>query len=66
VTSNQPESVNHGDPAPDWEITGPMALRLRAERLNGDARIYTIETTCRDASRNASTGSASVLVPRNP
>jgi hypothetical protein len=63
VTSSDP--VNELVQAPDWEITGDLALNLRAER--GDAsvdRIYSIAVECRDPSTNTSRY-LTVVVPRD-
>jgi predicted extracellular nuclease len=67
VASNQ--SVNgtgDGNTSPDWSITGPMTLNLRAERSgNGGDRIYTITVESRDHSGNASWRTVTVTVPHN-
>lgn len=43
VTSSQPiEGTGDGDAAPDWEITGPLTLKLRSERSHGVERVYMI------------------------
>jgi hypothetical protein len=62
VTSNEP-----GNPSqPDWEITGPLSLNLRADRLGtGKGRIYTITIECQDAAGNVSSGSVEVTVPHH-
>lgn len=67
VASSEPENgVGDGDTAPDWEIAGPLAVRLRAERAGGGpGRIYTITVEARDASGNTSTRAVNVLVPAN-
>jgi N-acetylneuraminic acid mutarotase len=49
----------------DWQITGDMSLDLRAERSNGETRIYTITVRCTDSSGNASFASTTVTVPHN-
>jgi len=53
--------------APDWVITGPLTVKLRAE--HSESRriplIYTIVVESRDAFGNASTKSVSVSVRRN-
>lgn len=62
VTSNEPE--NHF--APDWEITGPLSVNLRADRLGrGQGRIYTIQIQCEDSSGNISYDSVNVAVPHD-
>jgi hypothetical protein len=67
VVSNEPENgTGDGDTAPDWLVSSPTALLLRAERAgNGSGRTYTITVTCRDASRNAGIGSGTVNVPKS-
>ena len=61
ITSADPE-----DRSPDWSITGPLSLDLRAERLGqGPGRIYEIELECRDEADNVATGEASVDVPHD-
>jgi X-Pro dipeptidyl-peptidase len=56
---------NEGGPA-DWQITGPVALSLRATREGtGNGRIYTITIESRDASGNLTTSTATVVVPHN-
>jgi hypothetical protein len=64
VTSNEPENgTGDGDIAPDWKITGPLTLELRAERAGkGDGRIYTITVEVRDQAGNASEASVQVKV----
>jgi Right handed beta helix region/Beta-propeller repeat len=48
----------------DWEITGPLTLNVRAERLGrGNGRIYTITIECRDAAGNVATSTVTVTVP---
>ena len=65
VTSNQPiNGLGDGDVAPDWAITGPLTVDLRAERAQGHERIYTITIESTDASGNV--GSATVLVSVKP
>jgi hypothetical protein len=66
VRSNEPvDGVGDGDTAPDWEITGSLTLKLRAERSGGGTgRVYTITVECVDAAGNAVTSTVAVLVPR--
>ena len=44
VTSNEPvNGLGDGDTAPDWQVTGPLTVKLRAERgQKSSGRIYTI------------------------
>ena len=67
VRSNEPvDGLGDGDTAPDWLITGPLTLNLRAERSgNGAGRIYTITIECRDAAGNKATGIVTVKVPKS-
>ncbi|HSY18478.1 MAG TPA: hypothetical protein VK815_09105 [Candidatus Acidoferrales bacterium] len=62
VTSNQPQNPS----SPDWVITGPLNVNLRAERTgNAGDRTYTITVECQDASGNISTNSVDVVVPHD-
>ena len=66
VSSNQPiEGTGDGDAAPDWEITGPLTLNLRAERSGGQARIYTITIVTSDFGGNLTTSTVEVTVPNS-
>lgn len=61
VTSNEPGSTD-----PDWLITGPLTVQLRAERTGGgDGRIYTLTVECTDAAGNKSTKTVTVTVPHD-
>lgn len=63
VTSNQPvNGTGDGDVAPDWQITGPLTVKLRSERSSGQDRIYTITVETVDASGNATTATDTVKV----
>ena len=63
VTSNQPiNGTGDGDVAPDWVITGPMSLQLRAERAGSQERIYTITLQSTDAAGNVGTATVTVRV----
>src|SRR5262249_26800309 len=64
VTSNESAgSKGSGKTAPDWQITGDHALKLRAERSGtGSGRIYTITITAKDASGNTATKTVTVSV----
>jgi rhamnogalacturonan endolyase len=67
ITSNEPTAgIDAEDLAPDWEITGPLAVNLRAERASeGSGRTYTITVESRDSSGNASRRTLQVVVPHN-
>jgi hypothetical protein len=59
VSSNESENRFR----PDWEITGPLSVNLRAENFGFEReRIYKIEIQCEDASGNVSYGSVEVPV----
>jgi hypothetical protein len=60
VTANEP--VDSGA----VEITGPLSLKLRSERLGGGSgRIYTLTIVCRDDAGNTATTTAAVTVPHD-
>ena len=65
VTSNEPvDGVDDGTTSPDWEITGPLSVNLRAERSGiGTGRIYTVAVEGTDASGNLIRQTVSVRVP---
>lgn len=67
VGSSEPvNGLGDGDTAPDWAITGPLTVNLRAERAgNGPGRVYTIGVMCSDQAGNTSRGSAQVMVPHD-
>jgi HYR domain-containing protein len=63
VSSNQPiNGTGDGDTAPDWNITGPLTVQIRAERSQGNDRTYTITVQSKDDSGNASTKTVQVFV----
>jgi len=64
VSSNEADNGNgDGDTSPDWIITGPLTLQLRAERDGGStARIYTITIATTDFSGNTAHGTVTVSV----
>jgi hypothetical protein len=65
VSSNEPvDGEEDGNTSPDWVITGPLTVDLRAERSGiGTGRVYTIEVEGRDAAGNTVRQSVTVLVP---
>jgi hypothetical protein len=67
VSSNEPvDGLGDGDTAPDWTITGDLAVSLRAERAGGgDGRVYTITVECQDSSGNGVTAPVTVRVPHD-
>jgi len=66
VASDEPVTGPGDNTSPDWQVTGPLTLDLRAERLGaGDGRTYTVDVTCFDAAGNESTESVEVLVPHD-
>ncbi len=59
-------ATNEPDGNTQWQITGPLTLNLRADRLGtGTGRIYTITVEARDAAGNASTKTVTVTVPHD-
>ena len=67
VTSNQPvDGTGDGDTAPDWVITGPLSLELRAERAGSQDRIYTITVSATDLYGNVGTATVTVTVAQAP
>ena len=67
VTSNEPvNGPGDGDTNTDWELTGGLTLKLRAERSGtGSGRIYTVTVQCTDASGNTTTEAVTVTVPKS-
>lgn len=65
VSSNEPvDGSDDGNTSPDWEITGPLTVALRAERSGeGTGRIYTITVEATDAAGNVTMRTVSVGVP---
>ena len=62
VRSNEPID---GRTSPDWIITGPLTVSLRAERsIFGTGRRYRVTVRCTDHSGNSSTATVIVRVPR--
>jgi hypothetical protein len=63
---NNGDGQGDGNTDPDWEITGPLTLNLRAERAGGGyGRVYTVEVTCGDTSINESRASVTISVPHD-
>lgn len=66
VSSNQPvNGTGDGDTAPDWQITGPLTVKLRSERSHGVDRTYTITVESVDDAGNASTATTTVVVSQS-
>jgi hypothetical protein len=63
VTSNQPDNgTGDGDTAGDSLITGPLTVKLRAERSQGNDRVYTITVATSDFSGNTAFKTVTVTV----
>ena len=61
ISSNEPMDSDE-----DWEITGNLTLKLRAERLgNGTGRIYTITCQATDSAGNSALKTVIVTVPHD-
>jgi hypothetical protein len=67
IKSNEPvNGTGDGDSSPDWEITGDLTLKLRAERDGkGLGRIYTITIESVDNAGNNIFKDAAVSVPKS-
>ena len=66
VTSNEGLTGRGDFTAPDWEITGPLSVNLRAERSRaGPGRVYTITIRCTDAFGNSSVERVQVTCPHD-
>lgn len=66
VSSNQPvNGTGDGDVGPDWNITSPTTLQLRAERSHGQDRTYTITVAATDLYGNVSTADIIVRVAQS-
>ena len=66
VTSNEPENgTGDGDVGPDIQVTGPVTVRLRAERAGtGTGRIYTLVVETKDPLGNKRIDTLTVTVPK--
>jgi len=67
VTSNEDvNGVGDGNTEPDWEITGPLEVKLRVERAGGGVgRVYTLVVKASDSSGNVATETVEVRVPHD-
>jgi photosystem II stability/assembly factor-like uncharacterized protein len=67
ITSNEPVlGSGDGQTTPDWEITGALTARLRAERSGAaTGRVYTITVRCTDNAGNSATRAVPVRVPHD-
>jgi hypothetical protein len=65
VSSNEPiDGEDDGNTSPDWVITGPLSVNLRAERSGtGTGRVYTIQVEAKDAAGNTTLQTVTVSVP---
>lgn len=61
VTCNEPPEHF----TPDWVITGPLSVDLRAERSGNRVRLYTLYVDVTDASGNKTTATTTVVVPKS-
>jgi hypothetical protein len=62
VTSNQPVTGPGDTTSPDWEVTGPLTLKVRAERTNNVDRIYTITVSTEDRAGNATISTTTIRI----
>jgi hypothetical protein len=67
VSSNElVNGLGDRDSAPDWQLTGPLRVKLRAEHGGtGSGRLYPLEVTCTDADGNTAVGITTISVPRD-
>jgi hypothetical protein len=67
VASSEPVTGGgSGNTSPDFVITGPLSVDLRAERDGtGPGRTYTITVKCTDHSNNSSQMATAVTVPHD-
>jgi hypothetical protein len=67
VSSNEPvNGRGDGNTAPDWQITGDLTVKLRAERSGrGNDRIYTITVEASDGVNPPTQGTVQVKVPHD-
>jgi hypothetical protein len=61
VKSNQAA----GGEEPDWVITGPLTVDLRAERTGNKERVYTVTVEARDSAGNTSRDTVTVKVKKS-
>jgi hypothetical protein len=67
VTSNQAtDGPGPNRSEPDWVVTGPLTLDVRAEAAPKQDRLYTVMLSCEDESGNVATSTTIVTVPRPP
>jgi probable HAF family extracellular repeat protein len=66
VTSSDSVTGQGDNTSPDWELTGPVTLNLRAEHSSkADIRVYTITVECQDSEGNRARNTVEVLAPKN-
>jgi hypothetical protein len=66
VCSSDPVMSQSDNTGPDWEITGPMSVALRAEvSSSAQSRVYSIRVACTDSSGNTTYRKACVRASRN-
>ncbi len=59
-------SSNETGASPQWEITGPLTVNLRTERLaSATGRTYTITVQCTNPYGKTSTKTVAVAVPHD-
>jgi hypothetical protein len=62
VKSSEPSAPGY----PDWAITGPLTVNLRAERAgSGNGRVYTLTVTCANGSNLNDMRDVTVSVPHD-
>jgi len=67
IVSVSMSETDDGNTSPDWVITGPLTLDLRAERNDGtQQRVYTITVDAVDDAGHHAVGSVNVTVANTP
>jgi probable HAF family extracellular repeat protein len=64
VESSEPETGPGDKTSPDWQLTGPLTLEVRAEVASGDNRVYTVVVSSTDKSGNSTTSSVAIVVQK--
>jgi hypothetical protein len=66
IVSSEPTTSRGRNAGPDWLITGPLSVELRATRTgNGPGRVYTLTISCEDEAGNSTTGVVTATVPHD-
>ncbi|MEA2490433.1 MAG: hypothetical protein QOH21_2225, partial [Acidobacteriota bacterium] len=67
ITANEViDAPGRSNAEPDWLITGPLTVRLRAEQNGDKARIYTIHVACADGAGNEAESATDFNIAPSP